>query len=48
MSSSRHWKGTLGIIILVGVLILSVLFVQGPFYYQARSYVVMYAYSKYE
>lgn len=48
MNSTKPWKGKLGIILLVAVLVLSVLFVQGPFYYQVRSYIVMYAYSKYE
>lgn len=43
----KRWKTTLGLILIV-IIALSVLFLKVPLYYQARSYIVMYPFSKYE
>lgn len=47
MKDLKRWKTLLGLILVVA-LALSILFLKVPLYYQARSYVVMYAFSKYE
>jgi hypothetical protein len=47
MKDSRGWKAIIALMLII-VLTFTVLFLKVPFYYQARSYVVMYAFSKYE
>ncbi|HHV65494.1 MAG TPA: hypothetical protein GXX46_10545 [Peptococcaceae bacterium] len=47
MKVPKHWKTFLGLIIIT-LLVITVILLKGPFYYQARSYLVMYAFSKYE
>jgi hypothetical protein len=47
MKDSRGWKARIALILII-VLTFTVLFLKVPLYYQARSYVVMYAFSKYE
>ncbi len=43
----KRWKTYVGLVVIV-MLSLSVLFLKVPLYYQARSYILMYAFSKYE
>lgn len=43
----KRWKTITGLLLII-VLALSVLFLKAPLYYKARSYAVMYVYSKYE
>jgi len=47
MKNPKRWTKLIGLIIII-VLALSVLFLKAPFYNQARSYVAMFVYSKYE
>jgi hypothetical protein len=47
MKISKGWKTFIGLIIITA-LVITVVLLKGPFYYQARSYLVMYAFSKYE
>ncbi|RNC29898.1 MAG: hypothetical protein AWM53_00118 [Candidatus Dichloromethanomonas elyunquensis] len=47
MKPKKNWKSRLGLIVVI-IIALCVLFLKVPLYYQARSYLTMYAYSKYE
>jgi len=47
MKRPKQWKKMIGLIVVIA-LALSVLLLKAPLYYQARSYLVMFAYSKYE
>ncbi|NLI92441.1 MAG: hypothetical protein GX434_09640 [Peptococcaceae bacterium] len=47
MKLLKNWKSKVGFIIVV-IIALCVLFMKVPLYYQARSYITMYVYSKYE
>lgn len=47
MKALKRWKTRIGLLIIV-LIAISVLFLKVPLYYQARSYLVMSVYSKYE
>jgi hypothetical protein len=47
MKLLKDWKSKIGLILVI-IIAIAVLFLKVPLYYQARSYVTMYAYSQYE